>query len=354
MLENAWYIAAWADEVAAGPVGRTVLGRPLVFYRTESGAPVALGDVCPHRNAPLSLGKVCGSTIQCRYHGFRFGVDGACVEVASQAGVPDALRTPSYPVLERYGAVWVWVGDPTQADTARLPDWPWATADGFLSVPTYVRVEAPYEFILDNVMDLTHVHFLHRLLGSDMLVHTGRMAEVEHDEHTVKTARAMAPPREGEPYFEIGSEYRPPQLVTWGRTRHSQVDELAPGPSAFVLHCPTPVDEQTTDYYGVLSFNSDFVAMLTPDCDRSDPDAMSAAQKVLADITIVEDKLVCEEVWRLKQLAPERTKDRLVRADKPGALSRRMHNRLQDEEAGAPSDVPVGVPVGVPATLGIS
>ena len=78
-LRNAWYAAAWDDELGDKPLARTMLGEPLVLYRDSAGAPVALSDTCPHRFAPLSLGRRDGDTLQCPYHGLVFGKNGICI-----------------------------------------------------------------------------------------------------------------------------------------------------------------------------------------------------------------------------------------------------------------------------------
>ena len=80
-LRNAWYVAAWADDLAEGQLlGRTILKEPIVLYRKADGNVAALQDRCPHRFAPLHMGKVVrGDRIQCPYHGLEFDASGACV-----------------------------------------------------------------------------------------------------------------------------------------------------------------------------------------------------------------------------------------------------------------------------------
>ena len=81
-LRNAWYVAAWDHEVTADQLfGRTVLGEPLVLYRTRDGRLVALEDRCCHRHYPLREGTLTGDCIQCRYHGFTYDGTGACIRV---------------------------------------------------------------------------------------------------------------------------------------------------------------------------------------------------------------------------------------------------------------------------------
>ena len=97
---GAWWVAATAGEVSTAPCQKWILGRPVVLYRAADGGVVALDDRCPHRWAPLSLGKVIGDNIACPYHGFRFGPDGRCVHIPTQSVVPTVARVHSYPVRE--------------------------------------------------------------------------------------------------------------------------------------------------------------------------------------------------------------------------------------------------------------
>src|SRR5882762_10526397 len=77
-VRNAWYMGAWVREIAEKPVGRVILGEPVVMFRTASGAFGALRDVCPHRAVPLSLGTVEGERIRCPYHSLEFDIAGVC------------------------------------------------------------------------------------------------------------------------------------------------------------------------------------------------------------------------------------------------------------------------------------
>ena len=102
------------------------MNEPVVFYRTEDGTPVALEDRCPHRRLPLSMGKLVGDDVlQCHYHGLRFDRTGACVRVPGQDMIPATARVKTYPVVERYKWLWIWMGDPALADPAKIPDYHW-------------------------------------------------------------------------------------------------------------------------------------------------------------------------------------------------------------------------------------
>ncbi len=160
-LKNAWYVAAHAGELAGGPLGRTLLDEPIVLYRASSGAPAALQDRCPHRFAPLSRGRIRGDDLECGYHGLRFNATGACAH-NPHGPIPPRARVRAYPAIERYGYVWYWPGDPSRADPDLLPKFPFlADPEHFAVTPGYLRVQANYQLIVDNLLDLSHALFLH-------------------------------------------------------------------------------------------------------------------------------------------------------------------------------------------------
>ena len=101
-LRNYWYVAAYDHEITRHPLGRVILGEPVVFYRLEDGTPVALEDRCAHRHLPLSMGKLVGDALQCHYHGLRYDKTGTCVRIPGQDMIPRSARVKSYPVVERY------------------------------------------------------------------------------------------------------------------------------------------------------------------------------------------------------------------------------------------------------------
>lgn len=166
-LVNAWYAAAWSDEIAQVPFARTILDQPLVFYRDSAGRPIALFDTCPHRFAPLSLGRVDGDRITCGYHGLQFGPGGVCLRNPHGKGVvTSALSVRAYRVEERYGLVWTWMGNAVEADPALLPIIPALAKPDLTWVKGSLHVPANYQLIIDNLLDLTHVEFLHPFLSS--------------------------------------------------------------------------------------------------------------------------------------------------------------------------------------------
>jgi len=114
-LRNLWYMATTAAALRRGALRRQLLlGEPVLLGRTRDGRAFALRDICPHRAAPLSAGKLtAGNTVECPYHGWQFRTDGVCSLIPStvdgQDNVdPSRIRVRSYPVREQDGLIWVY------------------------------------------------------------------------------------------------------------------------------------------------------------------------------------------------------------------------------------------------------
>lgn len=166
-LKNAWYAAGWSAELGEQPVARIILEQPVVLFRGATGRPSALFDACPHRFAPLSLGRVTGSGIACGYHGLEFDGAGRCVRNPHGKGaIPAALAVRSYPLVEKYGMIWIWMGDVERADEGAIPPLAGLESSDLSWVHGQLHVAANYELVIDNLLDLTHVEFLHPFLAS--------------------------------------------------------------------------------------------------------------------------------------------------------------------------------------------
>ena len=161
---NAWYVAAFTSEIGRELVGRTIVNVPVVLYRTEAGEAVALDGRCPHRHFPLAKGCLKGDTVECGYHGMRFGPDGQCVDVPSQDHTPRALRVPTYRLIEHGLWLWIWVGDQELADPGLLPSLEELGLAGEGLTPHemfFHEVQCRYQLLNDNLFDLSHLAFLH-------------------------------------------------------------------------------------------------------------------------------------------------------------------------------------------------
>lgn len=162
-LDNAWYVAAPARQIINQLISIRLLGDDILFYRNSSGNPVALEDACPHRKLPLSMGTLVDDVVHCGYHGLQFNCAGECVGAPTQDKIPSNARVRSYAVVERYRLIWIWMGDPALADEAdilQLPDYD--DADWGLTQGGVLEVKCNYLFLLDNLLDPSHVAWVHR------------------------------------------------------------------------------------------------------------------------------------------------------------------------------------------------
>jgi len=161
-LRNGWYTALWSHELTDKPVGKTLLNEKVVLFRNAASNVGALEDCCCHRAAPLSLGEIKGDYLTCGYHGLKFDVDGKCVEIPGQTQVPSSAKVRSYPVAEKWNVVWIWMGDSAKADPAKIPDMPWLSEPQWVATPGRLHVKTNYQFIIDNLLDFTHVAHVHK------------------------------------------------------------------------------------------------------------------------------------------------------------------------------------------------
>lgn len=161
-VRNCWYVAGWDHEVPIdGFLPRVLLGEPVLLYRDSQGRAVALEDRCCHRSAPLHLGRKEGDCVRCMYHGLKFDSTGACVEVPGQPAVPPKTCVRSYPVVERDRLVWIWMGDASLADPAEIVDFFWHGSPEWRMKPGYIHYQANYKLIVDNLLDFTHLAWVH-------------------------------------------------------------------------------------------------------------------------------------------------------------------------------------------------
>jgi phenylpropionate dioxygenase-like ring-hydroxylating dioxygenase large terminal subunit len=160
-VPRAWYVACLASELGSAPRPVTILGTPLVLFRDGAGRAAALLDRCPHRNVPLSLGRVADGALECPYHGWRFDGGGRCTLVPGLEAAPDAAatRAPSHAVREQDGLVWVW-GAPEEAPAAAPPGLP--DVPGALVVTQALEMQATVHAAVENALDVPHTAFLHR------------------------------------------------------------------------------------------------------------------------------------------------------------------------------------------------
>jgi len=161
LIFNEWYVAAFGSEVNRELLARVLLGKRLVIFRTEAGKAVALEDRCAHRSFPLSRGRLEGDVLVCGYHGFGYDIQGNLINVPSQKNCPRGVGVREYPLIEQGPLLWIWMGDPAMASTSGPPPLEWVTANNWECSSGYFHHPGNYVSMHENLMDLTHLTFLH-------------------------------------------------------------------------------------------------------------------------------------------------------------------------------------------------
>src|SRR5499427_1748027 len=308
-LRNQWYTAATSAELHEKPLARTICNEPMVIFRTGDGKVAALTDRCPHRKAPLSGGEVVGNDIQCGYHGIRFAADGACTHVPGNAIVGRGFRARSFPASELHGLVFVWLGTAIP-DTALIPDFGENVKPGWTGVHGTLHVKANYQLLIDNILDLTHVVFVHKttLAGGGV---TESPLEVDIDGDVVRAQRLMR-------NVDTAPIYR--RITLGAREAGSEVPFGTP--THIVLNSFTPETERTTHYFWstVRSWGLE---------DAN----VSKTYKDMTDLAFAEDARMVEAQQRLIDSDPSGTPLVGLAFDRAALAARRIIMRKLEEEA---------------------
>ncbi|MBS1148395.1 MAG: Vanillate O-demethylase oxygenase subunit [Myxococcaceae bacterium] len=163
-LPDAWFVACASKALKRQPLAITLQGTPLVLFRAADGAPAALLDRCPHRNIPLSMGKVVDGQLECGYHGWCFDALGQCRKVPGLVeGGAVGLKSQAaeaYPALEQEGFVWVY-STPGAAPASAPYRFPHLDEAGYSTVRHEFLVDATVHAVVENALDVPHTAFLH-------------------------------------------------------------------------------------------------------------------------------------------------------------------------------------------------
>lgn len=275
-VRNAWYAAAYSDELTQGkPLGCVILEEPVVLYRRANGVPAALEDRCVHRSMPLSMGRVCGDVIECGYHGLQYDCSGTCVRIPGQDAIPRGARIRDYPVVERDGFIWVWMGDAAKADTARITRFPWMTKPGWQHTKLHARIACNYQLVIDNLLDLSHLAFVHSSTVGSIELADAAIVETVRTAEGVRTSRWTLDVPPAKTYAQFGRYncnvdrwqltefFAPCTLVIRNGSAKAGTGAYEGGPGEqpwefIVCHGVTPESDRTTNYFWAV--NHDFGA----------------------------------------------------------------------------------------------
>ena len=254
-VRNAWYAAAWSEEIGRDLTERWIGDVPVVFFRKEDGTAVALEGTCPHRQYPLALGRLRGDEIECGYHGIRFGCEGACSHVPGEQRAPAAMKTRAFPLHERGGLIWLYAGDPSRADAKNIHE-EWLGQPGWTSVHGTKMIEGNAQLLIENLMDLSHEAFLHaETIGNAAVAETPIVTEATSE--LVRATRIMRdiPPPPLFAKFGVSpridrtqiAEFHAPSMVLT-RAKAASLDPAFATLNFVVMHLVTPETPTRTRY----------------------------------------------------------------------------------------------------------
>lgn len=332
-LRNTWYVAALTHELDNQPLQRRILGEPLALYRTASGRAVVLDDRCPHRGASLAAGEISGETLSCGYHGFTFNPAGKCVRIPGMATIPPQAVVRSYAVIERWGWVFVWMGEADRADETQLPDYHRMSDPAWVGRSETLAVKANYCLVRDNLLDLTHARFVHRkTLGTTAV--TDHPMRTEVSQRRVRVRREMHA-IEPSPFFRrMGSfagmvdhrqqiDFTPPaHVIINTRVRSAAGNGEDRSAEFHVLNALTPADAGRTHYFWGLVRNF-----------ALDDKEVTEVQQRLNRETFYEDLAVLEQQQVLLDCSPDGWRPLPTPNDAGCVQAERMMRRLLAAEA---------------------
>jgi phenylpropionate dioxygenase-like ring-hydroxylating dioxygenase large terminal subunit len=336
-IRNAWYVACFSRDIAPGkPFARRILGENVMLYRKTDGTVVAMKDRCPHRSLPLSLGRIDGDDIVCGYHGIRFGFDGACRHVPTQASAPRTLSVATYAVTETAPIMWIWMGDPDTARQTSLPPAPWMLeGSGWATSHDYLKINASYVLLHENLVDLSHLTFLHaNTFGTPD--YASAPFETDVTDEAIIVRRTVQPTRLPPIYANplgmqgvdaariVTSTYLSPGLSISAvvlrkleQPEHARIDH-----HIRTAQLVTPCDRSTVHYHFVVA--RDFV---TDDADVSE----FILQSVKA--AFAEDVFALESIARVRGEDPDaRFSEKSIASDRAGVMLRRRLRTLAEKE----------------------
>jgi phthalate 4,5-dioxygenase oxygenase subunit len=216
LMRRYWIPAALSTELLADkpPVRLMLLGEKLIAFRDSSGRLGVFDHSCPHRCASLFLGRNEENGLRCVYHGWKFDVTGALMEMPNaprERNANIAVKAKAYPVQERSGLVWVFLGD--VMDVPPLPDIEASMLDGEDIDIEFIQRECNWLQSLEGDIDTSHYDFLHMGLkqGDDFAPDDPRRYGVMHRDPEIIVEKtewgmmygAFRPADEGRLYWRI-------------------------------------------------------------------------------------------------------------------------------------------------------
>jgi phenylpropionate dioxygenase-like ring-hydroxylating dioxygenase large terminal subunit len=318
MFINFWYPAGLITEIGEAPVRRRMLAHDFVLWRDKAGQVHCLSNTCCHRGGSLAGGRIMDGEVQCPYHGWRFAGDGRCTKIPSlgtNAKVPGRVRVDSYPVVEKYGLVFAFLGDLPEHERCPImdiPEYRGAQPDkGWRATIQHFDWDFDYQRSMENGIDGAHNEYVHPTHGYSgdredirIAVENYQWVDTEWDTGFFSTRRA--PPLAEAKMREASGRYGD-GVIHSGTGHHgvAQIWTLIHPTETMSIHqylFETPIEEGRTSLYLVNLRN--FLL------DPADDERMMARNQVVA----LQDRDVLYEVHPV--MTPRsRTKEFFTPAD---------------------------------------
>lgn len=267
MLINNWYVAARSHQIGAEPFKSRMLGLDFVLFRDSAGKAHCMSDMCCHRGGALHRGQIHEDRIACPYHGWQFNTAGACTKIPAMGddvSIPKRARIDSYPVQERMGLVWVFLGDADEADRPAIPDW----YEPFLNSPDWRVVTYDYVFtdtnwvrLGENSVDTSHPAFVHKAFGNRMSPKANIVPINETDYGAIVTRTRAAPPitqKTGEMQKILPADRKTTRVTlqfSMVGLAEMLYQEMTTEITQVLFSARTPLDEFNTRSYGFQARN---------------------------------------------------------------------------------------------------
>jgi phenylpropionate dioxygenase-like ring-hydroxylating dioxygenase large terminal subunit len=331
---NRWWVAGFSWELTDKPLKRTLLNRAMVLFRTPDGAVAALEDRCCHKELPLSCGTVESNGLRCGYHGLLFNHAGICIEIPGQKHIPVTACVPNYVLKEQDQILWVWIGRSSESKPAEGPPaYPVHGDSRYRFGGNSVHYEAPYQLVHDNLLDLSHLGYVHlKTIGGNPTAHMNAELKVVAEGEVVRVVRLM-PNSEPPPTYLAAwpfngridrwqeVEFRVSHLLIWtGAMEAGSGDLTNPNRDGFHMrgfHGVTPETDSSTHYFWTIATN--------PHPDKNDVTQLVVDQTAM---TFEEDRLIINAQWQNQCRFPGR-KQIGIHVDAGPARARRIIESLR-------------------------
>jgi phenylpropionate dioxygenase-like ring-hydroxylating dioxygenase large terminal subunit len=313
MYMNFWYPVVLGKDLDDKPQKVRMIGQDFVVFRDSAGTANCLANTCTHRGGSLAGGKIKGDCIECPYHGWQFDGQGTCHRIPSlgpDGKIPARTRVDAYPVVEKYGLVFAFLGDLPESERPPMMEIPEFDDEGWRATWLTFDIDYNYERSIENGLDPAHNEFVHPTHGFSG----------EHSEYRVNEMRWIGDGQWGPGFFhkfkspgskdkdfskmKQATDSREAGSGTIGPNHMWTYIRFAPGKAFHQYMYENPIDEARTRIF-LINLRSTF---LEPEMDEkvNEKNWMVAKQ----DIDVLTD-------LRPVLTPPTNTKEFMVPADEP-------------------------------------